>query len=359
MTSAPLAALGSSAQSYLGKLFQIESGGDPNNKTGSNFGLAQFGYADMKRFGLSDPFDPGQATTAALKEMQQNRAALTAALGRPVTDADLYLAHQQGLAGSEALFKNPDMPAWQAIRPYYSSDNMAQLAITGNAGNLNMTSSQFTSMWQSRFNGMNPLDLSKFNGVDAALKNFETTTQGATQNLTGFGGGLQQVTNSLVGSAGSATGAGGGGLGGLFGSIFSLFHFADGGHVKGPGTSRSDSIPAMLSDGEYVINADATKKHLPLLHAINEGHVARFADGGQVGGSSGGLSFLAVKQQPAGPTIHVAPTINLTASGGSAEQNQDLASRLGTQITTQIRNLMVSEMANQLRQGGLLQKAIG
>jgi hypothetical protein len=35
---------------------------------------------------------------------------------------------------------------------------------------------------------------------------------------------------------------------------------ADGGPVSGPGTSRSDSIPAMLSNGEYVIKASAAKK---------------------------------------------------------------------------------------------------
>lgn len=35
---------------------------------------------------------------------------------------------------------------------------------------------------------------------------------------------------------------------------------AKGGEVDGPGTSTSDSIPAMLSDGEYVINAAAVRK---------------------------------------------------------------------------------------------------
>ena len=35
--------------------------------------------------------------------------------------------------------------------------------------------------------------------------------------------------------------------------------FAEGGKVEGPGTATSDSIPAMLSNGEYVINAAAAK----------------------------------------------------------------------------------------------------
>ena len=34
---------------------------------------------------------------------------------------------------------------------------------------------------------------------------------------------------------------------------------AGGGEISGPGTSTSDSIPAMLSDGEFVMNAKAVR----------------------------------------------------------------------------------------------------
>ena len=52
--------------------------------------------------------------------------------------------------------------------------------------------------------------------------------------------------------------------------------FADGGPVTGPGTGRSDSIPAMLSNGEFVVNAGASKKYRPLLDALN---YTKYADG--------------------------------------------------------------------------------
>jgi TP901 family phage tail tape measure protein len=57
-----------------------------------------------------------------------------------------------------------------------------------------------------------------------------------------------------------------------------------GGNVSGPGTSTSDSIPAMLSDGEWVIKADSVKKAEKefgpsFLHDLNAG---RFANGGKV-----------------------------------------------------------------------------
>jgi len=43
------------------------------------------------------------------------------------------------------------------------------------------------------------------------------------------------------------------------GGIASVRDFTGGGGVNGPGTGTSDSIPAMLSDGEFVMTADAVK----------------------------------------------------------------------------------------------------
>ena len=45
--------------------------------------------------------------------------------------------------------------------------------------------------------------------------------------------------------------------------------FAGGGKVSGPGTGTSDSIPAMLSNGEFVMNARSTALFEPLLTAMN------------------------------------------------------------------------------------------
>lgn len=45
--------------------------------------------------------------------------------------------------------------------------------------------------------------------------------------------------------------------------------FATGGIVTGPGTETSDSIPALLSDGESVLTAKATQMFAPLLSSFN------------------------------------------------------------------------------------------
>jgi hypothetical protein len=62
---------------------------------------------------------------------------------------------------------------------------------------------------------------------------------------------------------------------------------ADGGFISGPGGPREDRIPALLSNGEYVINAAQTTLYRPLLEAINSG-TAGFASGGLVGLAAGG-----------------------------------------------------------------------
>lgn len=63
--------------------------------------------------------------------------------------------------------------------------------------------------------------------------------------------------------------------------------FADGGHVTGPGGPRDDKIPAWLSNGEFVVNAAATRQYRPLLEAINNNRapnalMPRYAEGGRV-----------------------------------------------------------------------------
>lgn len=56
----------------------------------------------------------------------------------------------------------------------------------------------------------------------------------------------------------------------LAGSLFAG-GFADGGYISGRGTSRSDSMLARVSNGEYVVNAAATAKNRPQLEAMNSG----------------------------------------------------------------------------------------
>lgn len=84
--------------------------------------------------------------------------------------------------------------------------------------------------------------------------------------------------------------------------------FATGGLIRGPGTGTSDSIPAYLSNGEYVIRAAAVRQlGAGYLDLLNNGiRIPRFADGGLVGAVSS-------MQQPSTPSRG---TVNLTLPGG-------------------------------------------
>lgn len=58
---------------------------------------------------------------------------------------------------------------------------------------------------------------------------------------------------------------------------------ADGGYISGPGTGTSDSIPAMLSNGEFVVRAGAVKAlGVGTLNQLNQADRMKFADGGLV-----------------------------------------------------------------------------
>jgi hypothetical protein len=148
---------------YIARLFQIESGGNPNAVTGSNRGLGQFGPQEEARYGLNDAnrADAAAQAAAVQREAAEHAAVLQKALGRPPTPGELYLTHQQGIAGGPALLSaDPAMPAWQAIRPFYKSDRMARLAITGNVpGNHPLrgadpdaiTAADFRNLWVNKF----------------------------------------------------------------------------------------------------------------------------------------------------------------------------------------------------------------
>lgn len=100
------------------------------------------------------------------------------------------------------------------------------------------------------------------------------TTQLATKSLSSFTVNVYMATAALKAMAASKLAIGGA---------------ATGGFITGPGTGTSDDIPAFLSNGEYVLTAQAVQNvGLPLLDAMNSGRVGHFASGGLVRAASGG-----------------------------------------------------------------------
>lgn len=122
----------------------------------------------------------------------------------------------------------------------------------------------------------------------------------------------QKLAEALFGSlmGGGKSGAGGsaGGLGAL---ISSFFGFASGGYVSGPGTSTSDSIPARLSHGEYVVNARAVSRlGVSFLDAINGLSAGPRVAGGRLAFAAGGLVPEAPAQPAPGQNIRIVNVID-------------------------------------------------
>jgi hypothetical protein len=135
-----------------------------------------------------------------------------------------------------------------------------------------------------------------FNSSAARMITAGTTISSAATMLAAAAARLQAAADSLAGG-----GAGGiGGLGDLFGGnsssllsgpydsfagdsghiVTDIPSGATGGQVRGPGSSTSDSIPARLSAGEFVVRSAAVNYYgARLFHSLNAG----YAGGGLVG----------------------------------------------------------------------------
>ena len=99
---------------------------------------------------------------------------------------------------------------------------------------------------------------------------------------------------------------------------------ATGGQVRGPGSGTSDSIPAMLSDGEFVVKAAQTAKYLPLLHAINSG-TKGYAAGGFVNGSKSNTVINKITNQGDGAAPVVSSVTGLFDRVNSAAATKSAA----------------------------------
>lgn len=160
---------------FINKLIHIESGWNPNAKTGSYRGYGQFGKAEEQRYGINDTNwnKPEVAIPAVKQHMAWLHPQLEEKLGRSPTPGELYLAHQQGASGGPALLNNPNEPAWKAVRPYYKDDATAKLAISGNIPKGNylkqlpideVKAGDFAKLWTSKFDDTPSTSGDKFAG---------------------------------------------------------------------------------------------------------------------------------------------------------------------------------------------------
>ncbi|RKQ97156.1 lambda family phage tail tape measure protein [Kushneria sinocarnis] len=192
---------------------------------------------------------------------------------------------------------------------------------------------QFESAFGNAFSSAND-ELAKFlTGAEADLGGF---LQSVAQDFAKIG--IRQAESSLLSSIGFSAATGASSYAG--GDFTSAIGLASGGPVSGPGTSTSDSIPARLSDGEYVVNAAATKRHRPVLDAINSGQGKSFDSGGPASSGSGGKT-----------EFNFSPTIQMQYQPGA---NDSDVRRQAQQSTDEMKAQFQQWLLDEKENGGLL-----
>jgi hypothetical protein len=252
----------------------------------------------------ADPALPGKGPTGedAVKAAQERLSALEVerqALGMTAQAAAAYRFEQEALAQAKA--RDVELTPAQ----------MAQLhELAGRYGEVTAAIEQTRAsqqQMQELQRELGGLAMSSISGLIDGTKSWNDVLKDSLKLLTDL---LLKAILLGEGPLGSALG---GGEGGLIGTLLSglaeggAVKAAGGGRIRGPGTAKSDSIPALLSNGEFVVNAAQAKKFAPLLEAINAGRIPRFAAGGFVGAGAG--------LRTGGP-VTISPTINI--SGGPA-----------------------------------------
>jgi len=123
---------------------------------------------------------------------------------------------------------------------------------------------------------------------------------------------------------------------------------AEGGPIRGPGGPKSDQIPIWASNGEFMVNAEATRKHYGLLHAINSGKELRggFASGGAV-------SAIEALQRAVGPALGVTST-----TGGNHAKNSYHYRGMAVDFSSGSQRAMDAAAANLMKFSGYILELI-
>lgn len=262
-----------------------------------------------------------------MRQFQEKAAALQKQYDDPKADQAVYQAKRADLKTyyeAQLADLQQSQAMQMAVRNSYS--DQIRLAMVSMAGTTKTNAELAATAFSTSFNDMQNA-LETF--VTTGKFSFSSFASSVLSDLAKIAlkAAESQIFNSILGGT-SFFSAGG-----------SVGHFATGGSISGPGTGTSDSIPAMLSNGEYVVKASAAKKYGSLLESINNGHVAHFATGGAVG------SVASTSAEPASYPVSLTLQSN---AGGHSITNEDLM-----YMAPLIQNLIDKRMAQKIRgQGG-------
>jgi len=169
---------------------------------------------------------------------------------------------------------------------------------------------------------------------------------------------FMEIFSGPSGGMGGATG--GGGFGAAIGSLVGSWltgGYAEGGFT-GPGGKYEPA--GVVHRGEYVMPSEVVKRvGADNLQRLHQSALRGYADGGLVGATRKAAKAASGRSGESGGTS--APSITITggpitvnASGGTPEQNDDLARRIAAESEAAMRGMIQKELIQQMRTGNML-----
>ena len=148
---------------YMKAVAKIESGFDPNKRTGSYIGLFQLSEYEFGKFGAGQIRNPRDNAVAAAYKIITEGILFDWITRRTPDLSDLYLIHQQGWEGAAEHISRPDRIAWKSMcatrEGREKGEKWCRRAIWGNTLPVlkkewksveNVTSAAFVGMWRAR-----------------------------------------------------------------------------------------------------------------------------------------------------------------------------------------------------------------
>ena len=248
---------------------------------------AEDGTIGELRQKANDSFDIN--ASASLSNYNKNATALAEANAKGDTGGIMTIGDMLGLSPEEIQARGTTLSAmYETVSTALVNATAQEIACHQGAKDAALEHATEIEQLQSY---MNDYAVSIGKNLGGAFSDWITGVKTAQQAIAGF---AQELITSAIQIMAQwlgvyaillACGAGPRGASrGASKAVLGIDAKADGGLVVGPGGPRSDVIPTMLSNGEYVINARAVDAlGLNTLNTINQGRLPHFADGGPVG----------------------------------------------------------------------------
>ncbi len=148
---------------FMKAVAKIESGFNPNQRTGSYIGLFQLSEYEFGKFGFGQIRSPRDNAVAAAYKVITEGILFEWITHRKPDLSDLYLIHQQGWEGAAEHISRPDRLAWKSMcatsEGREKGEKWCRRAIWGNTLPVlkkawksveNVTSEAFVGMWRAR-----------------------------------------------------------------------------------------------------------------------------------------------------------------------------------------------------------------